>query len=73
MVISERVEKSADAYNVQSVPFPYTSREAFEGAMRMPLVRGTRDETWNELAPGAHPPCLKRALASGGLAIFACL
>lgn len=39
VVISERMEKSADAYNVTSVPFPYTSREVFEGAMRMPLVR----------------------------------
>lgn len=43
VVITERMEKSADAYNVTSVPFPYTSREVFEGAMRMPLVRGRRD------------------------------
>lgn len=38
VMISERMEKSADTYNVVSVPFPYTSREAYEGAMRMPLV-----------------------------------
>lgn len=37
VVISERYDKKAAKFNVASLPFPYTSKAAFEGNMRQPL------------------------------------
>lgn len=37
VAISERHDKKAFKYNSTALPYPYTSKEAFEGSMRQPL------------------------------------
>ena len=37
VIISEKFDKKAAKYNVATLPYPYTSKQAFESNMRQPL------------------------------------
>ena len=39
VIINQQVDKKADAFRIEGVPFPFTSREQYERAMRQPLGR----------------------------------
>jgi U3 small nucleolar RNA-associated protein 14 len=45
VVMSEKWDKKAAKYTAGSLPFPYTSREVYEGSIRQPLGREFNADT----------------------------
>ena len=37
VIISEKYDKKSSKYNVTNLPFPFTSKEAFESNIRQPM------------------------------------
>ena len=44
VIISEKYDHKAAAFTSQTLPYPFTSRDAFEGAMRVPMGRETNTD-----------------------------
>jgi U3 small nucleolar RNA-associated protein 14 len=59
VIISEKYDHKAAAFSSAAVPYPFTSRDAFEGAMRVPLGRETNtDAAFRDMT---RPKVLKQA------------
>ncbi|KAK7393177.1 hypothetical protein VNO78_21682 [Psophocarpus tetragonolobus] len=58
VIISEKIDKKAEKLHTKSLPFPFTSKEAFEQSMRVPI--GPEFNPATAIGPLNRPEVVKR-------------